>query len=102
MVEEREAEVLAAIGGSDAELGDVSYVRGDAGAEEHADEGPVAAVAENPGSCGIEDSAAREADDVVEETKGAMEGAVLVVDTGVDVVEIGLVDQLGGSLVVIG
>ncbi len=46
------------------------------GAEEHADEGSVAPVAENPGGGGIEDSAAGEADDVVEEAQGAVEGAV--------------------------
>ena len=38
-------------------------------------------------AAGIEDSAAGEADDVVEETQGAVEGAVLVVDAGVDVSE---------------
>ena len=38
----------------------------------------------------------------MEEAQGAVEGTVLVVDAGVDVVEIGLVDELGGGLVVVG
>ena len=102
VVEERKSEVLAAVWIGYAELSDVGYVRGDAGAEEHADEGSVAAVAENPGGGGIEDSAAGEADDIVEETEGAVERAVLVVDAGVYVVKVGLVDEFGGGLVVVG
>ena len=101
VVEEREAEVLTSVGRCDAELGYVSYVRSNAGAEEHADEGSVAAIAEDPGGGGIEDSAAGETDDVVEETQGAVERAVLVIDAGIDVVEIGLVDELGCGLVVV-
>ena len=102
VLEECEAEALPAIGAGDAELGDVSDVAGYAGAEKHSDDGSAAFVAEDPGCAGIEDSAAGEADDVVEETEGAVEGAVLVVDAGVDVVEIRLMDELGGCLVVVG
>ncbi len=102
VLEEREAEVLSAVGGGDAELGDVGDVVGDAGAEEHADQGAGACVAEDPGGVGIEDAAAGEADDVVEEAQGAVEGAVLIVDAGVDVADVGLVDELGGGLVVVG
>src|ERR1700733_15886571 len=99
VVEESEAEALSAVGVADAELGDVGYVAGYAGAEKHSDEGSVTVIAEDPGGVGLEDSAAGEADDVVEETQGAVEGTVLVVDAGVDVVEVGLVDELGGGLV---
>ena len=102
VVEQRDAETLAAVGGCDAELGDVGDVGGYARAEEHADQCAVAPVAENPGGIGIEDAAAGEADDVVEEAEGAVEGAVLIVNAGIDVVEVGLVDEFGGSLVVIG
>ena len=59
-------------------------------------------IAEDPGGVGIEDSAAGEPDDVVEETQGAVEGAVLVVDAGVYMVEIGLVNEFGSCLVVVG
>ena len=51
---------------------------------------------------GIEDAAAGKADDVVQKAKRAVERAVLVVDEGVDVAGVGLVDQFGGRLVVIG
>ena len=74
------------MGGGDAELGDVGDVVGDAGAEDHAGESAGAGVAEDPGFAGVEYAAAGEADDVVEEAEGAVEGAVLVVDAGVDVV----------------
>ena len=99
MLEELAAVVVASAGGSDAELGNVGNVVGDAGTENHGDEGTGGAVAEDPGVVGFEDAAAGEADDVVEEAERAVEGAVLVVDEGVDVAGVGLVDELGCSLV---
>jgi hypothetical protein len=100
--EEGQAETLSAMGGGDAELGDVGYVVGYAGAQQHSDESSVALIAEDPGRVGIEDAATGEADDVVEEAQGTVQGTVLIVDAGVDVAEVGLVDQLGGCLIVIG
>jgi hypothetical protein len=70
-------------------------------AQEHSDQRSAALVAEYPGGFGIEDAAAGEADDVVEEAQGPVEGAVLVVDAGVDVSDVGLVDELCGGLVVV-
>ena len=102
VLEEKAAEAISTTAGCDAELGDVGYVVGYAGAEEHAGEGVGIFVAENPGFVGVEDTAAGEADDVVKETQGAVQRAVLVVDACVDVFEVGLVDQLRGGLVVIG
>ncbi len=100
--QERFAEAVAATGGRDTELGDVGDVVGDAGAEDHGDEGAGAGVAEDPGLVRLEDAAAGEADDVVEEAEGAVEGAVLIVDEGVDVAGVGLVDEFGCGLVVEG
>ena len=97
VLEERQAQALSAIGRGDAELRDMGDVAGDARAEEHSDEHSVAFVAQHPGGVGIEDAAAGEADDVVEEAQGAVEGAVLVVDAGVDVALIGLVNELCGG-----
>jgi hypothetical protein len=102
VLEEGDAEALSAVGFCDAELGDVGDVVGYAGAEKHSDEGAVAAIAQDPGGVGIEDAAAGEADDVVEEAQGAVEGTVLVIDAGVDVAGVGLVDELGCGLVVVG
>jgi len=69
VLEEREAEALSAIGTGDAELCDVGDVAGDAGAKKHSDDGSGLFVAEDPGGVGVEDAAAGEADDVVEETQ---------------------------------
>ena len=63
---------------------------------------PLRLIAEHPGGVGIEDAAAGEAHDVVEKAQGAVQGTVLVVDAGVDVADVGLVDQLGGRLIVVG
>jgi hypothetical protein len=101
VLEEGDAEVLSAIRGCDAELRDVRDIVRDTGAQEHANQSAVAFVAEDPGSFRVEDAAAGEADDVVEEAQGAVQGAILVVDTGVKVSEVGLVDELGGGLIVI-
>ena len=99
VLEELAAVVVASAGGADAELGDVGDVVGDARAEDHGDECAGGAIAEDPGVVGLEDAAAGEADDVVQEAEGAVEGAVLVVDEGVDVAGVGLVDEFGCGLV---
>ena len=97
--EELSAVLVASAVGANAELGDVGDVFGDAGAEDHGGEDSGGAVAEDPGVVGLEDAATGEADDVVEEAEGAVEGAVLVVDEGVDVAGVGLVDELGCGLI---
>jgi hypothetical protein len=101
VVEEKAAQAVAAAVGCDAELGNVGDVVGYAGAEDHAGQGVGGFVSQDPGLVGVEYTAAGEADDVVKETQGAVQGTVLIVDARVDVVEIGLVDQLCGGLVVV-
>ena len=96
------AEAPAAEVRRDAELGDVRDVVGDAGAEQQADEGAGAAAFKNPRVAWLKDTAAREADDVVEEAQRAVQRAVLVVDLGVDVALVREVDEVGGGLVVLG
>ena len=102
VLEECDAEALAAIPAGDAELGDVGDVVGYTGTEKHSDQSAGAAIAEDPGGVGIEDAAAGEADNVVEEAQRAVKRAVLVVDARIDVSEVGLMDELGGGLVVVG
>ena len=104
VAEELAAEALSAAGGVDAELGDVGGVGCDAGTEQDGGEGAggvacAGTVDEREGAFGVEGAAAGEANDVVEEAEGAGEGAVLVVDFGVDVAEVGEVDELGGGVV---
>ena len=74
-------------------------VEGDAGAEEDSEEGVGGAVAEDEGGFGVEVAAAGEADDVVEEALGAGEGAVLIVDFGVDVADVAALNEFGGGVV---
>jgi hypothetical protein len=100
VAQEGASEAGAAVVGADAELGDVGDPVGDDGAEEHAGEMVGVLVEDDPGGLGLEDAAAGEADDVVEETDGAVHGAVLVVDAGVEVTGVALVDEAGGGLVV--
>ena len=97
VLEQEASEARASVRRRDAELGDVSDVFGDTGAEDHAGESGGSGVAEDPGLACIEYTAAREADDVVQEAERAVEGTVLVVDEGVDVSGGGAVDELGGG-----
>ena len=70
-------------------------------AEDDADERAGAAIEDDEGGAGIEGAAAGEADDVIEEAERAGEGAVLIVDFGVDVAAIGGGNNGGGGLVLI-
>ena len=104
VIEQRRAETEAAQRGADAELRDVRGVLADARAEDHGEDVWRARVggtrvAQYPGALGVEDAAAGEAHDVVEETLRAVNAAVLVVDAAVDVADVGEMDELGGGLI---
>src|SRR5665213_1550556 len=94
--------MVAAPASGDAELGDVGDVVGYTGAENHADNGSGAGVAEDPRISSVKDAAAGKAHDVVQKTERAVERTILVVDEGIDVAGVRLVDKLGGELVVVG
>jgi hypothetical protein len=79
----------------------VADIGADLRAEDDADERAGAAIEDDEGGAGIEGAAAGEADDVIEEAERAGEGAVLIVDFGVDVAAIGGGDNGGGGLVLI-
>jgi hypothetical protein len=101
LLQEEGADAFVTPGVGDAELGDVANVGVDARAEDHAGHGAGAPVAQHPGELRLEDAAAGEADDVVQEAQRAVQGAVLVVDEGVGVAGVGGVDQFAGGLVVL-
>src|SRR5208337_3854753 len=77
------ADAVAAIFRQGAELGDVSNVIADARAEEDSDAGLGGAMHGDERSGGIEDSAAGEAHDVVQEAQRSGDGAVLVVNIAI-------------------
>lgn len=85
--------------GTDAELRDVCGLRLDEGGEDHAFEFAGTLVEQNEGVLGREGSTAGEPDNVVEKAKAAADSAVLVVDLGVTVVNVGAIDEIRGRLV---
>ena len=97
--QQRRAEAEAAECRADAELRNVRGVLTDTATEDHGEELARAGVAQNPGAFGVEDAAAGEAHDVVEEALRAVDAAVLVVDAAVDVADVGEVDEFGGGLI---
>jgi len=76
----------------DAKLGDVGDVFSYTGAQDYAHQGSPAGLAEHPGVRGIEDSAAGKANNVMQEAERAMERTILIVDPGINVANVGLVD----------
>ena len=91
---------MAAPVGRYAELRDVSDIDGHARTQDHPSQRAIAFVLQDPRLVRIEDTAARKADDVVEEAERTVQRAVLIVDVSVDVSDVGLMDQLRSRLVV--
>ena len=96
-VQQRASEAEAAEFRGDAELRDVTDVGAHSRAEKQALNEAAAFVTEHPRIGRVEDAAAGEADDVVQEAQRALDGGVLVVDLAVDVAEVGAVDEVAGS-----
>src|ERR1700687_3212706 len=93
------AEAGRAVFGEHAHLSDVPNVGTHPRAEDQADQGLVAALEDHEGCLGIESAASGEAHYVVEKAQRAGEGAVLIVDLGIDMAAVGGGDQRGGGLV---
>jgi len=102
MQQQELSETVAALSGGYAKLSNVRDIVGDTGAEHHADQSAVVSVSQYPGFVRVEDATAGEADDVVKETQRAVQGTVLVVYLRVDVSDVGVVNELCRSLVVVG
>jgi hypothetical protein len=98
--EEMLADAVATVFGKSADLGDVAYVVAHPGAEQECNAGAGGTVDGYERRDGVEDSAAREAHDVVEEAQRAGDGAVLVVDITVDVAPVGRGDDAGSRLII--
>ena len=61
---------------------------GDSGTENDSDELHGVPVTQDPGGLRVEDATTGKADDVVKEAQRSVKGAVLVVDLGINVVEV--------------
>jgi hypothetical protein len=94
------ANAVAAIFREGADLRDVSYVVTHAGTEQDSDASVSRAVEGYERRGGVEDSAAGEAHDVVEEAERAGDGAVLVVDVAVNVSAVCRGNDVGSRLIV--
>lgn len=95
--EQQAGQAAAAVVGMNADLGDMAAVRAYARAQHQGRYFAVGAVDDDKRDRRGECAAAGVADDVVEKAQGAFGGAVLVVDHGVRMIAIGLVDEAAGG-----
>jgi hypothetical protein len=94
------ANAIAAVFGESADLRDVANVVAHPGAEQDTDASAGGTMEGDERRTGVEDPAAGKPHDIVQKTKGAGDGAVLVIDIAVDVAVVGRGDDVGSRLIV--